>query len=298
MAPKLSPKKAREAIKNIRREIRDYFQKHNLKYAVFGKSMGVDSSVVAGLLAQIHGIKPIGVIMPCESDDNDERIGRLVLNYYKIPIIKVDLTSTYHSVKSFLNQSTLNQQILKAVEKNEISVFKKRLVEKEKFALGNIKARLRMITLYHLAQLTGGLVISTGNYSESLLGFTTLHGDTGDLSPIGEIFKGAELYDIAKGLKVPKESLEAIPADGLGISQYDEDQLGLSYHRIDEILTVLLKKQFNHQKPITKELITKISGATNIPKDKILSVIKRVKQNAFKRKVPIIIKRKAIGLSD
>ncbi len=122
-----------------------------------------------------------------------------------------------------------------------------------------------------------------------MLGFWTLHGDTGDLAPIGQIFKGAELYEIGKALKVPKESLEAIPADGLGISQYDEDQLGLPYPEIDKILILLLKENLDP---------ASISKTTNIPQKKVIKVIQRFRENAFKRKVPILITRKKIGLTN
>ncbi len=98
MAYILSENKANKIIKNIRARIIDYFKENEISYAVFGKSEGLDSSVIAGLLSGIEEIKPIGVIMPCESDPNAERIGGLVLDHFKIPRIRVDLTREFHSI--------------------------------------------------------------------------------------------------------------------------------------------------------------------------------------------------------
>ena len=287
MVYKLQPKKAKKTIFYIRQAIKGYFQKYNLKYAIFGKSKGLDSSVVAGLLADIPGIKPIGVIMPCNSDKDDERIGSLVLNYYKIPNIKIDLTSAYQSIKkTFYNYSPLNEQIYKLAEKSQLPILKKRFSDKEKYALGNIKARLRMITLYHIAQLTGGIVIGTSNFSEWMMGFWTLYGDVGDFYPLAEIYKGKELYSIAKALKVPKESLEVEPADGLGISSTDQDQLGLPYDELDEII-------FNY---LLKKTPGQIQKATGLPLAKINQALQTIKNTDFKRKHPIKISSKDPGL--
>jgi len=80
---KLNNKECLAIIKKIRNEIKKYFQKNGLTYAVFGKSMGLDSSVIAGLLSDLSGISPIGVIMPIESDLKDEKIAKIVLKHFK-----------------------------------------------------------------------------------------------------------------------------------------------------------------------------------------------------------------------
>lgn len=285
----LSLNKAREVIKKARSLIKRYFTKHGLKYAVFGKSMGLDSSVVAGLLAGIPEIKPLGVIIPIESDTKDAKIAKIVLDHFKIPYVTVDLTKIYTQISQrFYQKGSVSDQLLEIYGSKDKDL-KKRAESRRRVALGNIKVRLRMITLYHLAQLTGGIVIGTGNYSEWWIGFWTLHGDVGDFYPILEIFKGKELYSIAKVLGVPKESLEAEPSDGLRVTPQgtDEEQLGLPYNQLDEVIINFLKDKS----------LSEIQKITGLPLDKVEKVVDRIKKTGFKRKLPIKITRKELGLN-
>lgn len=286
----LSAEKAKKVIKKARQQIREYFSKHKLEYAIFGKSMGVDSSVVAGLLAGIPEIKPLGVIIPIESDPKDARIAKIVLNHFKIPYVTVDLTRIYAQIsQEFYQRGSISDQLWEIYGSKDKNL-KKRIESRRRVALGNIKVRLRMITLYHLAQLTGGIVIGTGNYSEWWTGFWTLHGDVGDFYPILEIFKGKELYSIAKTLGVPEESLEAEPSDGLMITPQgtDEEQLGLPYNQLDEVIINFL----------AKKSLPEIQQITGLPPTKINKAISRIKATEFKRKLPVKITRKDLGLND
>ncbi len=78
-------------IQNIRNAIKHYFLENQLTDAIFGKSEGLDSLVIAGLLSKIEGIKPIGVIIACESDLETERIAKVVFDHFRIPWIMIDL---------------------------------------------------------------------------------------------------------------------------------------------------------------------------------------------------------------
>ncbi len=116
--------------------------------------------------------------MPCESRPAAERIARLVLEHFRIPWIKVDLTPEYHALLARYNSSgALQDQLFQIVEDSGDDHLLRRLLANKARAAGNIKVRLRMITLYHIAQLTGGLVVSTDNLSEFWMGFWTLNGD-------------------------------------------------------------------------------------------------------------------------
>jgi len=214
MTYNLSQEQALDVIKKVRKKIQQYFQENNLTYAVFGKSEGLDSSVIAGLLSNIEGVKPIGVLMPCESNPEVERIARIVLDHYQIPSIKVDLTFEYHQLMArYYSDGSVQDQLIDVVKGYGDERLLDYMVRRKSFAAGNIKVRLRMITLYHIAQLTKGLVVSTDNLSELWMGFWTLNGDVGDLSPIQFIWKGLEEYAIAEALGVPDESLNAVPTD-------------------------------------------------------------------------------------
>ena len=113
-----------------------------------------------------------------------------------------------------------------------------------KLRQGNMKARMRMMALYDLAQLYHGMVISTDNYTEYLTGFWTLHGDVGDYAPVQHLWK-TEIYNLATyllGEETPQQQaamqscIDATPVDGLGISSCDCEQLGVeNYFEADRI---------------------------------------------------------------
>jgi hypothetical protein len=60
-----------------------------MSYAVFRKSEGSDGSVIAGLLSDLEGVRPAGVLMLCDSKSKVERIARLVLDQFNISAIKL-----------------------------------------------------------------------------------------------------------------------------------------------------------------------------------------------------------------
>ncbi|MBI5409319.1 MAG: NAD(+) synthase [Nitrospirae bacterium] len=300
-----SREEANTAIKNVRNLIQKYFKENGLTYAVFGKSEGLDSSVIAGLLGDIEGIKPIGVIMPCESDLETERIARVVLDHFKIPWIKVDLTKEYHYLMGhYYSSEGIHGQLSHILKHYNDPHLLKDLPHKKSKAAGNIKVRLRMVTLYHIAQLTGGLVVSTDNLSELWMGFWTLNGDVGDLSPIQYVWKGLEEYTIAEALGVPKDSIDAVPTDGLDVlpGGTDEDQLGLPYQDLDKVIVALLQNNFNGNGKWDGDRVAamseQIAAQLGYSPAKISHVARQMKNTHFKRNWPKAFKRSEIGLQE
>ncbi|MHA2372909.1 MAG: NAD(+) synthase, partial [Candidatus Thorarchaeota archaeon] len=111
-------------------------------------------------------------------------------------------------------------------------------------ALGNLKARLRMITLYARANQSNLLVIGTGNKSEIMTGYFTKHGDGGvDLLPIADIYK-TDVWKLSELAGVPKPIIEKAPSAGLWANQTDEDDLGVPYAELDSILFLRFEKGF------------------------------------------------------
>jgi nicotinamide-nucleotide amidase len=161
-----------------------------------------------------------------------------------------------------------------------------------------------MITLYHIAQLTGGIVISTDNLSELWMGFWTLNGDVGDLAPIQHIWKGLEEYTIAGALGVPEESLNAIPTDGLDVipGGTDEDQLGLPYSDLDRVIIYLIQSKFdgsdkfndNDIVPLSRHL----SDQLGYDPDKIAHVARQMMKTNYKRNWPRVFTRQELGLTN
>ena len=92
-----------------------------------------------------------------------------------------------------------------------------------------------------------GLVASTDNFSELAAGFWTLHGDVGDIAPIQSLTKSWEVPALAEKLGVPQSVIEAVPTDGLGVANGDEDQFGFSYLEFDIALFSLFESKYIKQ---------------------------------------------------
>src|SRR5205085_4516711 len=100
----------------------------------------------------------------------------------------------------------------------------------------NIKPRLRMTTLYFLANTLNYLVAGTGNRSELAIGYFTKYGDGGvDLLPIGRLLK-REVRDMAKELRLPAAIIDRPPSAGLWAGQVDEEEMGFTYAELERYL--------------------------------------------------------------
>ena len=103
-------------------------------------------------------------------------------------------------------------------------------------ALGNVRPRLRMATLYYLANSLNYLVAGTGNRSEVTIGYFTKHGDGGvDVLPIGHLLK-SQVRALARELGVPQAIIDKAPSAGLWVGQTDEAEMGFSYADLERYL--------------------------------------------------------------
>ena len=191
--------------------IKDYADQANIKSLVVGISGGIDSAVVSALCART-GLYTIAVTMPIRQrpDLHDLSMQQGVWLTQKFDNVRheiIDLTSTFDEFEGRL--STYNNLL----------------------GFANSRSRLRMVTLYQIAQSTTGLVVGTGNKVEDFgVGFYTKYGDGGvDISPIADCYK-TEVWQIGHELGVLEEIINAAPTDGLwDDGRTDEDQLGMSY---------------------------------------------------------------------
>ena len=196
-----------------------------------GLSGGIDSAVVARLCQAAAPANVVGVIMPCHSDPQDEADARLVADHFRIPAIRVDLTATYDlytaTVRGALAALPAEQFPDAAHASDDL---------KAKVPLANVKPRLRMTTLYFVANTLNYMVAGTGNRSELAIGYFTKFGDGGvDLLPIGDLLK-SEVRMAAKELGVPEPVIEKSPSAGLWRGQTDETEMGFSYAELEKYL--------------------------------------------------------------
>lgn len=221
-----------------------------------GISGGIDSAVVASLCVKALGnnrvaccLFPSGTI----SDDSYNRSRELV-SHLHIPdpnIIDRDISSV---VESFCSHDPYISTIRRA----------------------NIMARVRMILLYDTARKYQCLVAGTENKSEYLLGYFTRFGDeASDIELVRTLFK-TQVYSVARYLSVPESICTARPSAGLWEGQTDEEELGFSYEKADEILHLIADEKLSEKSIVDK----------GYDEGLVSRVVQRVKAHAFKHHVP------------
>lgn len=216
--------------------IKDYTTSQRVQGVVVGNSGGKDSAVVIAMAVKALGKENvISVSMPCNSISADYYDAKLVSDAFGVSLIKLDLTDTYNELE----------------RKIKINI---NLTDESKI---NIKPRLRMTSLYAIAQTMGYLVIGTGNLCERMVGYTTKWGDnSSDFNPIAN-FTVQEVLKIGEYLKVPDKILKKASSDGLG-GKTDEEKMGIKYSQIaelietgrleDEVAKLEIIRRFNNSK--------------------------------------------------
>ncbi|AKX34407.1 NH(3)-dependent NAD(+) synthetase [Spiroplasma litorale] len=196
--------------------IKEEVKNANQKGVVVGISGGIDSAVVAALAKLAFPDNYLVVWMPCESSELDLKCKNELVNNLNLKnIVEIDLLNTFNGLKSEIINKTNNEN---------------------KLAMANIKARLRMTTLYALAQSNNYLVLGTDNACEWHIGYFTKYGDGGvDLVPLVHMLK-RDVKNAAKLLNVPASIIDRAPTAGLWENQTDESEIGFSYDLIDDYL--------------------------------------------------------------
>ena len=243
--------------------LKNYSKHHKINNVVLGMSGGVDSALTAALF-QAAGWTVTGLVMPIHQNSRETKRGIEACSVLGIDYKHVDLTDTY-------------EELLKNLSKFDETLKD----EKETLRRGNLRVRLRMMTVYNEASKQGGLVGSTDNFSELAAGFWTLHGDVGDLAPIQSLCKSWEVPRLADVYGVPVSTVFATPTDGLGISHGDEDQFGFSYLHFDIVLLAAIQHKF-----ASREELLSILAVDDKDLPTVNKILDRIKNSTFKRKNP------------
>jgi NAD+ synthetase len=264
---------------NILAESMEYVRRSRLESLVVGVSGGIDSALVAALARIVcdeTGTTLIGRSIPIVTNRRSEvlrarAIGKCFCDEFK----ETHMDDAYNNLYKSIADEDRHDVNTKA----------------EKIRRGNIKARMRMIQLYDLAHLNNGLVLSTDNYTELLLGFWTMHGDVGDYGMIQSLWK-TEVYGLSDWLckkytmngytdkaEALNACISAVPTDGLGVTESDFDQLGLRHYTdIDNVLLKYITEGVggDDENPVVlryEGTHHKRNSPVNIPRNRILGIM-------------------------
>lgn len=268
----LQPEKLAEVRDSIVADLKAYREQTGRETVVLGMSGGVDSALTAALFKEA-GWRVVGFTLPIDQNPEETDRGEEACHALDIEHRHLDLSTLYHQTLIQLgSEGGADVLLSNGDDSHEVRIRK-----------GNIRARLRMITLYNMASALNGVVASTDNYSELSAGFWTLHGDVGDLSPIQSLYKSWEVPYLSSISGVPESTWRATPTDGLGISAGDEAQLGASYLEWDIMLNAMMHMSFE----AIEELIEKNA---DVRAAEVFEAVKgRMGRSWFKRMNPVNI---------
>ena len=221
----------KQRITTIVKWIKAYARSAKIRTLVVGISGGIDSSVVSALCART-GLKTIVVQMPIRQartlDNRSSMQAGWLLERHPDTVthMSMDLTPVFTAFEKKVDPycGTYGTYQL---------------------ASANSRARLRMMTLYQIAQCNRGIVVGTGNRVEDFgVGFFTKYGDGGvDISPIGDCMK-TDVWAMGQELGLLESIIDAPPTDGLWADdRNDEDQLGMSYPDLERMMSLDLLKR-------------------------------------------------------
>ena len=244
--------------------IRDEVQRAGFNRAVQGVSGGVDSALVLYLTAEALGPENVlGLRMPYRASAPDSlEHAQLVIDDLGILSDTVDITPMVDPLfERFPDMSPVRK--------------------------GNVMARQRMIVLFDQSMAWGGLVMGAGNKTETLLGYSTLYGDSAAaMHPIADLYK-AQVRQLARAVGVPDVIVEKPPSADLWPGQTDEGELGYTYDDADQLLYLLVDRRYTLEEAVE----------AGFERAFVEKVWRTVRTSQYKRRLPIFPKmsQRSIG---
>jgi NAD+ synthase len=247
--------------------IRGQLAQAGFERAVLGLSGGIDSAVVAYLVAEAIGAERLlAVLMPYRTSSPASRAdAESVVADLGCASELVDISAMVDGY--FGTGTTPGASGPDGLDAGPLR-------------RGNFAARMRMAVLYDRSVTWGGLVVGTGNKTETLIGYTTVFGDAAcAFNPIGDLYK-SQVRQLAVALGVPDAIVRKAPSADLWPGQTDETEGGFSYPVLDRLLFWRVDKRRS-----TEEIV-----ALGFDPAMVERVDRMIAASEFKRQVPPIAK--------
>ena len=202
------------AFSHIEKEWLEWDKKTGSPAYVIGISGGIDSTCAAALACRIFGKdRVVGVSLPCDGQNDMDDVNS-AFAFLGVKRLTIDIGDVFNS-------------LVNGIENNTVSITKQ--------CLTNMPARIRMTTLFGVAQCCNGVVLNTCNLSEDVVGYSTFGGDNfGCYAPLKNLTK-TEVKSLASWLGAPDSLVNKVPIDGLQPLS-DEEKLGFTYEDLDKLL--------------------------------------------------------------
>lgn len=248
----------------LTRFIRHEVHSNGFKRAVVGLSGGIDSALSTFLAARALGPENVlAVRMPYRSSSqNSLDDAQAVIDALGVQSDTVEIT-------------------------NMVEPLFERFPDMDNIRRGNIMARQRMIILYDQSMAFGGLVVGTSNKTETLLGYSTVFGDSAAaMQPIGDLYKH-QVRQLSAAMGVPSSVMTKAPSADLWEGQTDEGELGYSYDTADQLLYLLIDERYSIEACVEE----------GFERAFVEMIWRRVRRNHYKRTQPNVAKlsKRTIG---
>ncbi len=221
---------------------------------VLGVSGGVDSALSAFL--SVRALGPNNVLclrLPYKTSSKESLShAQLIIDQLGVPSRTIDISPAVDAIlKNHPDASPVRQ--------------------------GNIMARVRMVNIYDQSAAFPGLVVGTGNKTETLLGYCTIHGDGAfDFNPLADLYK-FQIRQLAGELGVPSVIIDKAPSADLWAGQTDEGELGYTYQEMDKLLYSLVEEKLSPEECVQEGFSIEF----------VTFIMERVKRYRYKSLLPL-----------
>jgi NAD+ synthase len=237
--------------------VKEETEKIGLRNVVLGLSGGIDSALSAAIAVEALGrdrVFAYGLPYKLSSKESMED-AYLVADHLGINFEVVDITPY---AEPFMDSDE----------------------DMSKLRIGNVLARMRMVTIFDRSAKHSGIVLGTSNKTELLLGYGTWYGDLASaINPIGDLYK-TQVWELSHHLGIPEKVVHKKPTADLWPDQTDEGELGFTYKDVDNLLYEMVDNRRR-----MKELLK-----MGFEETFITTIKEKIRKNQFKRKIPVIAK--------